>query len=302
MLFVRFSLFLYHSTEKPLKLWNSSGNQGFVALIMPQIDGKSVHFRYYLPMSEQLPLPPGHTLVTTEDGSITLFSEAFQEACHSATGAKTETILHYIEGCKILEKTKSHSPLIILEVGFGLGVGFLTTLEKIPADKKWHFISMELDRNLLQWFCDHHPELKLEWNDNILETTFENFKLTIIQGDARKKLPDYFKNHPQKVHAIYQDAFSPKRNPTLWTKEWFELLKNYSHPDVILSTYSASGSIRKSLHETGWGLHKGEKFGAKRTSTRAFLNRPSDPEILLQMERSPATALTDLQISELLTK
>lgn len=253
-------------------------------------------------MSEQIPLPPGHSLVTTEDGSVTLFSEAFQEACHSTTGAKTETILHYIEGCKILEKSELNSPLIILEVGFGLGVGFLTTLEKIPADKKWHFISMELDRNLLQWFSDNHPELSLKWNGNLLETTKENFKLTIIQGDAREKLPEFFKNHPQKVHAIYQDAFSPKRNPALWTKEWFTLLKENSHTDVILSTYSASGSIRKSLHETGWGVQKGEKFGPKRTSTRAVLNQATDPDILLQMERSPVSALTDLQISELLTK
>ncbi len=270
--------------------------------LLPQIDGKSVHFRYYLPMSEQLPLPAGHLLVTTEDGSLTLYSEAFQEACHSKTGAKTETILHYIEGCKILEKSETHSPLIILEVGFGLGVGFLTTLEKIPADKKWHFISMELDRNLLQWFSDSHPELNLSWNGNLLETTLDNFKLTIIHGDAREKLPIYFKTHPKKVHAIYQDAFSPKKNPALWTKEWFTLLKNNSHQDVTLSTYSASDSIRKSLHETGWGVHKGEKFGAKRTSTRAVLNQATDPDILYLLERSPASALTDLQISELLTK
>lgn len=253
-------------------------------------------------MSEKKILPPGHSLVTTLDGSHTLFSEVFQEACHSTTGARTETILHYIEGCKILEKVVMFSPLIILEIGFGLGVGFLTTLEKIPLDKRWHFISVELDRNLLQWFSDHHPELNLKWNGNILEGNHDNFKISIIQGDARIKLPEYFRTYPEKVHAIYQDAFSPKKNPTLWTKEWFTFLKNISHQDVNLSTYSASGSIRKSLHETGWGVHKGEKFGAKRTSTRAVLNKATDPEILLQLERSPAAALTDLDISELLTK
>lgn len=269
---------------------------------MPQIDGKTVQFRYYLTMKEQFPLPPGHSLVTTEDGSVTLFSEAFQEACHSTSGAKTETILHYIEGCKILAKAEIHDPLIILEVGFGLGIGFLTTLEKMPAGKNWHFISMELDRDLLQWFSDQHPELNLKWKGNLLETTRDNFKLTIIQGDARITIPEYLKNHPIKVHAIYQDAFSPKRNPALWTKEWFTLLKTYSHPDVTLSTYSASGSIRKSLHETGWGVQKGEKFGPKRTSTRAVLNCATDPEILEQMARSPVSALTDLQVKELLTK
>lgn len=253
-------------------------------------------------MKPNTPLPPGHNLVVTEDGSFTLFSEAFGEACHSTTGAKTETILHYLEGCKILDKTEHHSPLTILEVGFGLGVGFLTTLEKIPAGKKWHFISMELDKNLLDWFKDNHPELNLQWNENLLSASGEDFKLTIIQGDARIKVPEYLATHPTIFHAIYQDAFSPKRNPVLWTKEWFTLLKAHSHPDVILSTYSASASIRKSLHETGWGVQKGEKFGPKRTSTRAVLNRPTDPEILAHLERSPVSALTDLQNSELLTK
>jgi len=124
-------------------------------------------------------------------------------------------------------------------------------------------------------------------------TRNEWITLTILQGDARNRLPQYLMNNPIKWHSIYQDAFSPKKNPTLWTKEWFELLKNYSHPDVTLSTYSASTAIRKSLHESGWGVQKGEKFGPKRTSTRAVLQKETDPDILLQMERSPALSLRD---------
>lgn len=246
--------------------------------------------------------PIGHSVIMTEDGSVTFFSEAFQEACHSTTGAKAETILHYFEGCKILEKLRQTSSLTILEVGFGLGVGFLTTLEMIPQGKKWQFISLELDKNLLHWFIDHHPEFTFNWQGNYLTTETKDFKLTIIHGDARVELPKFLSDYPTTFDAIYQDAFSPKRNPVLWTKEWFELLKQFSGPDVILSTYSASTSIRKSLHETGWGVQKGEKFGPKRTSTRAVLNRPTDPEILTLLERSPVMALTDLQIIELLPK
>lgn len=237
--------------------------------------------------------PKGHTLVLTEDGSHTFFSEAFQEACHSTAGAKEETILHYINGCKVLEKSETHSPLVIFEVGFGLGIGFLTTKEKIPSDKRWHFISMEIDKDLLEWFIEQHPELMLKWSGNILEGEMGNIKLTIIQGDGRIEVPKYLKENPVAIHAIYQDAFSPKKNPTLWTKEWFTLLKNYSHPEVILSTYSASSSIRKSLHETGWGVQKGDRFGQKRTSTRAVLSLPTDPEILESLGRSPVLAFTD---------
>lgn len=244
--------------------------------------------------------PPYHQLVETADGSFTLFSEKFQETCHSTSGAKAETLLHYFEGCRIEEKMSRHSPLVILEVGFGLGVGFLLTYEKLPKDSLWKFVSLELDRDLLEWFKNkyqNHEFLKnLVWEGNLLKARDEFIELIIIQGDARKSLPEFVKHQPISWHAIYQDAFSPKKNPSLWTKEWFSFLKENSHPEVILSTYSASTSIRKSLHETGWGVQKGEKFGPKRTSTRARLNTPTDPEILLQMERSPVSALCDLQI------
>lgn len=247
-------------------------------------------------------LPPHHQLVQTEDGSFTFFSENFQEACHSTTGARSETLLHYVNGCRIPERLSPHGTLTILEVGFGLGMGFLTTLEVLaPLAGKWHFLSVELDRGLIEWFKEKnkdHPLLKgLTWiKENILEVETPHFILTILVGNARETLPLYAKTHQIKWNAIYQDAFSPKKNPILWTKEWFELLKLHSAPDVLLSTYSASSSIRKSLFESGWMITKGEKFGPKRSSTRASLVGETDPDILLQLERSPVSALTDNNI------
>lgn len=263
---------------------------------LPRNDGKQILIRYYHLMTDHKNLPPGHSYVETADGSFTLFSEHFQEACHSTSGAKSETVLHYISGCQVPNRSLQYNLFTILEVGFGLGVGFLTTMEMMPKEARWKFISLELDKELLNWFRNEHPELQLEWKENLLQSRTEQFELIIIQGDARETLPEFLKNNQVQFHAIYQDAFSPKRNPVLWTKEWFTLLKEYSHPDVILSTYSASTSIRKSLVESGWGVHKGEKFGPKRTSTRASLSRPTDPDILAQLERSPTGALTDLQI------
>ena len=282
-----------YSTGKPLKPRAFMKIQRIIQIPLPPIDGKEVRKRYDLLMMK---IPKGHTLVETQDGSYTLFSEAFQEACHSTNGAIEETLLHYVNGTKVVERSKEMKPFHILEVGFGLGIGFLTTLKSMPEDREWTFVSMELDRELLEWFKAEHPELNLEWKGNLLTGKGRNFILTVIQGDARKEVAHYLSQSPVRFHAIYQDAFSPKRNPALWTKEWFTLLKGYSAPDVILSTYSASTSIRKSLHETGWVIQKGDKFGPKRSSTRATLKGETDPDILLQMERSPATALTDLNI------
>ena len=45
-----------------------------------------------------------YTQMTTEDGSMTLFSKKYQETMHSKYGAKNETQAIYINGCEILHK------------------------------------------------------------------------------------------------------------------------------------------------------------------------------------------------------
>lgn len=235
-------------------------------------------------------LPPGYYRIETEDGSTTLFSERFGEACHSTSGAREETLLHYIKGCEILEKAKSPE-LTILEVGFGLGLGLLTTYEMtkdLPA--KIHFLTLEIDPQLVDWFKDEHRDHPM-FRD-------PKFSVEILVGDARKTLPEYVEKNSPRWNAIYQDAFSPKRNPALWTREWFELLKSGSASDVVMSTYSASSSIRKSMIEAGWKLSPGEKFGPKRTSTRAKLEGVTHPDILLGLSRSPVKALTDESLTK----
>jgi tRNA U34 5-methylaminomethyl-2-thiouridine-forming methyltransferase MnmC len=166
-------------------------------------------------------------------------------------------------------------------------------MEKIPSDKTCHFVSLEKDKRLLEWFCEENRELNLKWNGQILSSSVKNFQITLLLGDGRIELPNYLESNPIQFHAIYQDAFSPKKNPSLWTKEWFTLLKNSSHEGVILSTYSASSSIRKTLHEAGWGVQNAEGFGLKRTSTRAVLNHPTNEDMKSFLERSPVKALVD---------
>jgi tRNA U34 5-methylaminomethyl-2-thiouridine-forming methyltransferase MnmC len=248
-------------------------------------------------------LPPHHQIISTEDGSTTLFSERFQESCHSSSGARAETLLHYIEGCEIKKTHLEKKTITILEIGFGLGLGFLTTLETLTDH--FHFVSLEIDRELLEWFRkenQEHPFLKnLQWISPVkLEAKTQDMTLTILCGDARETLPFYCQyTHPQ-WDAIYQDAFSPKKNPTLWTQEWFELLKKYSAPDALMSTYSSGVSIQKSMIAAGWILQKGPGLGKKRSSTRASLKGVTNSGILEQLFFSPAPALRDDNIKDFL--
>ena len=244
-------------------------------------------------------LPPHHQIIATEDGSTTLFSERFQENCHSNAGARAETLLHYVQGCQVDRKQN----ILILEVGFGLGLGFLTTLESLKDN--FQFVSLEIDKELVEWFrLEHknHPLLKeLAWiSPERLELITPTLSLKILIGDARVTLKNYIKENSPKWDAIYQDAFSLKKNPTLWTQEWFELLKKYSAPEALMSTYSSSASVQKAMLAAGWVLQKGAGFGKKRSSTRASLTGVTNSGILEQLSLSPALALRDDNIQELL--
>lgn len=255
-------------------------------------------------------IPNDYRVIETSDGSFTLYSESFQEACHSPAGAKTETLLHYIQGCQVHEKLAAKNTLSILEVGFGTGLGMTTTYDSLKETRKpVFFISLEIDKRLADDFFSREDLKDLyqaKWVSQAEFGYYEgsrlNFHFKILIGNARKILPQFLEIMPQSWDAIYQDAFSPKRNPVLWTREWFELLRSHSKPDTILSTYSAGDAIRKSMIEAGWKVYKGEKFGAKRTSTRARLEGETDSDILELLSRSPAKAIIDADVPEELFK
>jgi len=202
-----------------------------------------------------------------------------------------ETRFHYLEGCEITSLIKQFEEINILEVGFGTGIGWRETqsLFKNHPTKRLHFISLELDPELIKW--SEPAAVAKKHNDaEFYELNQENTHLKVLIGDARKTILNF---SLPPIHAIYQDAFSPKRNPTLWTHQWFSDLKKLSHPVCRLSTYSASVSIRKSLLKAGWSVTEGPAFAQKRSSTRANLSGVMDPDFLKKIETHTICALDD---------
>ena len=244
-------------------------------------------------------LPPkGHQLRETDDGTWTLYSERFSEACHSTAGSREETLKHYLEGCHIQALLESQKLTHVLEVGFGTGLGFRETLKLALRQHNsfLQFTSLEIDEELVKWAAPQAIKKEIE-QMTFYQQQSDGFELNILIGDARQYLP-LFATHMSPVHAIYQDAFSPKRNPTLWTKEWFALLGSISAPEAYLSTYSASISIRKALVAAGWGVSPGESFAQKRSSTRARWQMPSDAALIEQLQNHSILALSDADLME----
>ncbi|MBT7610142.1 MAG: hypothetical protein HN576_10315 [Bacteriovoracaceae bacterium] len=253
-----------------------------------------------------------YTVIDTEDGHTTLYSKYFDENCHSLKGAYEETCYNYVQGCNVLETAQIHNNCHILEVGFGIGLGYKCTTDsfcqELSEDEliklKITFISLEIDPFLIEYakmnttiFSEYFPtfhELK-EYQMPVrhLKAKKDNKELIILIGDARKSLPLFSKKLNYKFDAIYQDPFSPKKNPILWTKQWFELLKNYSHAETKLSTYSSSSSVRKTLVHSGWIISNHKGFKSKKTCTHATLEGEICSNLLKGLQSEKIKVLID---------
>ncbi|MBT3983109.1 MAG: hypothetical protein HOE90_17280 [Bacteriovoracaceae bacterium] len=250
--------------------------------------------------------------IQTEDGSQSMINPYFSEGLHSIAGAKTETLFQYWEGCQMEAQFLSRSSISLLEVGFGMGTGLLATLEQrqklqahVGSPLKLNYLSFELDDLLVEHSLNNYFKNIFEKVELITTEQYSyyslrapNFEGTILLGNGREVLPSFLKqtSHPPFT-AIYQDAFSPRRNPSLWTTQWFDTLREFSSSDVILSTYSSSFSIRKSMLLSGFSVMSAKGYGRKKFSTRAYLTGESDPEILSLLENDKLEALYDCQLN-----
>lgn len=247
-----------------------------------------------------------YKIIQTEDNTQTLWSEYFDEACHNLSGAYEETLYNYISGCAIPHQMTQDKDIHVLDVGFGVGVGLLALIDQYKKSegktaRRLSYTSIELDEELFLWSMKNTlPNVLVHKRENekgifyegLANTAHGELKITVYIGDGRITLPAHKKSLPP-FSAIFQDAFSPKKNPTLWSLEWFSFLKDVSDEDVRLSTYSSSVSIRKSLIAAGWAIENAKGFGQKRTMTKASLTGITDPALLAELNKSPTLELHD---------
>jgi tRNA U34 5-methylaminomethyl-2-thiouridine-forming methyltransferase MnmC len=257
--------------------------------------------------------------VLTKDNSFTLWSEKFDENCHSLEGAIRETEHNFIEGCNLLEEIPKNDSthFCILEVGFGTGCGTQTTInwwmEKLSKKEKGtqvlQFISTEIDEGLFLWSQDEGPlkSLRKKWEIEFKKIEEEghyywlarhsDFEIYILIGNARETVPNAFRTFlPYKPGAIFQDAFSPKKNPILWTLEWFQDLRKISSPKVKMSTYSASVSVRKAMVEAGWIISNSKGLGQKKSMTKASLIGKIEEALFTLLQKTKVRPLTDKDV------
>jgi len=213
-------------------------------------------------------------LKITEDGSHTVFSPDFSENYHSLHGALTESRhVFIINGLRIL-KLQS---LRILEVGFGTGLNALLTIHEIAETQQIiHYHAVEAfplgesiygQLNYSQGITGAQPNLFMElhtckWNEDRRLT--RNFTLHKTYG----LIQDISLEGPYNL--VYFDAFSPERQPGLWTTELFLRIFNSLVSGAIMVTYCAKGQVRRNLQEAGFRTERLPGAPGKREMLRAI--------------------------------
>ena len=241
-------------------------------------------------------------LVKTSDGSYTMYSEEFSQHYHSCNeGALNESLQKHI--IPALSYHKNKQTLHILDICFGLGYNTLATLyyiKKYNLNIKLNIYSVEFDTDLLYSLKDFkYPSEFDEFKDiikNLSEKFYykdDNLSISIYNEDAR----EFLKNSDIKVDIVYQDPFSSDTNKSLWTKEYFALVRKLLSDDAIITTYSIATPVRLAMWENNLLIY--EIQHEKKRSTIALSKKQIDKNykyidmVLKQQRNKTAKALRD---------
>ncbi|WOE70101.1 MnmC family methyltransferase [Hydrogenimonas thermophila] len=236
--------------------------------------------------------------VETADGSYTCHSEQFDECYHSTKdGAFKESLKKHIEPAFTLIDS-SKKELTILDICFGLGYNTLTTLyyvNKNVFNYKLHIVSPEFDEFLVRSLDKFpYPEPLQSFKPIVSEISKngcyedENIRINVVFGDAR----EFLKRTDLTFDIVYQDAFSPKKNPLLWTKEYFADLSKHLTNDAIVTTYSLATPVRMGMVENSLFVYEPPSSGVRSgTIASPSSNLPLNKiDMALKKERNPNAA------------
>lgn len=210
--------------------------------------------------------------VETKDGSFTLHNSEYDETLHSTTGATEETIKKFIEPSAISRKAESGS-INILDIGFGTGMNSAAAIDaalRVNPSCKITIVGLEKDKATLEMdivlqFKSHSIIAEAK---KTLNYQSDQITVDVIVGNALESI----KTIATKFDIVLLDAFSPPKNPELWSKEFLGDVATLCNKGASLTTYSCARLVRDNLRGSGFRVEDGPKVGRRGPSTVAFIN------------------------------
>ena len=254
-----------------------------------------------------MPTSAGYKIVTLANGVHSVHSVAHRETFHPVIGPAAEAEALYVNQLQLPQRLATHAgEFVIWDVGLGAAANVLTVLrltKHLPCPVR--ILSFDHTLAPLQFARAHADALGY----------FHDYELAVdeLLGSQKVKFSDgrrpivwelHLGDFPQLLgtggsakaelaapHAILFDAFSPAKNPTMWTQPLFARLHEYLEPTrpCAMPTYSRSTLMRVSLLLAGFFVGAGHATGEKEETTIAAndLKLLAEPLNQTWLQRNP---------------
>lgn len=204
---------------------------------------------------------PLHTeVITTGDGSASLYRADIDETYHSRHGAVQESLHVFIEAG--LAQLQHFPEINVLEVGLGTALNALltlvfaeenkvsiryTSLETFPLPQEiWSKVSYAQNEQQSQWYKAIH---EAAWNEWVVISP--HFSIRKMEAPAESVSLE-----EQEFDLMYYDAFGPRAQAEMWRVELFARLTQFMKTDSLWVTYCAKGQVRRDLEACGWNMER----------------------------------------------
>ncbi len=223
-------------------------------------------------------------IVTTGDGSTTLYSGRFSQHYHNPNGAVAESRHVFFKTAGVPGSIKKSEEINIFETGFGTGLNLILAkdyLERSGSTCRVQFFSTEAfpvtpdvasELDFGSELEEHNPNALLGKIFASLKPGWNRFEITgliklhlWVGPFSEMTLPG------DKFNFFFHDPFSPEVNRELWTPDVFQALIAMAADDAKLVTYCAASSARAAMAVAGWKTARATGALGKREMTVASL-------------------------------
>jgi len=248
-----------------------------------------------------------YRIVKLVNGSYSVHSLREAETFHPVVGPEAEAGELYVRQMGLVERARSASEeFVVWDIGLGAAANPVAFLRALDGDScAVRILSFDHTFEPLQFALGNVRHLPyLEGFEAPLRELAGNRSVQFARGQARISWSANLGDFPTalrsdeaaawpKPHAIMFDAYSPARNPAMWTLPVFARIFDLLDParPCGLPTYSRSTLLRVTLLLAGFYVGVGHGIGEKEettiaANTRALLKEPLDVTWLERLRRS----------------
>lgn len=215
-------------------------------------------------------------LVTTADGSKTIYNSEVDENYHSRHGALQESRHVFLNaGLKYFLENKPSNSINILEVGFGTGLNFLLSADYCSENQiNLNYTGIEAYPLTEEMICETGYNQYISpatWNSFL--SVYPNALKTPVQINsgqlqiAHCELLDF--NREEQFDVIYFDAFAVAHQPEMWNEEAITHTISFLKTGGVFVSYAITGNLKRVLKGLGLKVEKAPGAPGKREMLRA---------------------------------